>query len=181
MGTPYMSEIRIMAFDFAPQGWAQCNGQLLPINSNQALFSLLGTTFGGNGQTTFGLPDLRGRIAIDEGNGHALGEVGGEQGHTLTVAELPTHIHTFNVDATTPASSNVTTPAANTVFGQSVGAPSTGSSFAVSMYDVPSAGTQAMAPATLATTGGSQPHENMQPYLVLNFCIALQGVFPSRN
>src|SRR5882724_11731360 len=93
MGTPFLSEIRIFSFNFAPQGWAQCNGQLLPINQNQALFSLLGTTYGGNGQTTFALPDLRGNVPIHMGNGHTLGEKGGEQAHTLAISELPTHQH----------------------------------------------------------------------------------------
>src|SRR6476660_4900704 len=99
MAEPFLSEIRIFSFDFAPQGWALCNGQLLPINQNQALFALLGTTYGGDGRTTFALPDLRGRVPIHDGNGHTLGERAGEQAHTLSIAELPTHTHGFNVNS----------------------------------------------------------------------------------
>src|SRR3979411_1875791 len=111
MGTPYMSEIRIMSFNFAPKGWALCNGQLLPINQNQALFSLLGTTYGGDGRVNFGLPDLQGRTPIHMGQGHTLGERGGEQAHTLLISELTTHQHSMNTDAATAATSNTNTPA----------------------------------------------------------------------
>jgi microcystin-dependent protein len=180
MGTPYLSEIKIMAFNYAPTGWAQCNGQLLPINQNQALFALLGTTYGGDGRVNFALPDLRGRAAMDEGNGHSQGERAGEAAHTLSQAEIPTHVHMLRVDATTAAASNQAAPGANTVFGQTIGQPSQGSSFGVSMYETP-ANLQAMDGAIIGAQGGNQPHENMQPYLTLNFCIALQGVFPSPN
>jgi microcystin-dependent protein len=164
MAEPFMSEIRIVSFNFAPQGWALCNGQLLPINQNQALFSLLGTTFGGNGQTNFALPDLRGRVPIHVGSGHTLGERGGEQAHTLSVNELPLHTHTFNVNNGT---GDKTTPGANLV----AKAPA-------NLYAAPAALVSLNAASNVAT-GGSQAHQNMQPFLVLGFCIALQGLFPS--
>jgi microcystin-dependent protein len=180
MGTPYISEIKITSFPFAPKNWALCNGQVLPINQNQALFSLLGTTFGGNGTTTFALPDLRGQVPCHFGGGLTFGQRAGEAAHTLTVNEIPSHTHIVSVDNSTGATDNASTPASTTVFGQSIGVPSSGSDFNVNMYGSGSpAG--ALAPASLTNTGGSQAHNNMQPYLVLNFIIALQGVFPSRN
>jgi microcystin-dependent protein len=164
MAEPFLSEIRIMSFGFAPKGWALCNGQLLPINQNQALFSLLGTTFGGNGQTTFGLPDLRDRTPIHVGSGHTLGEKGGEQSHTLTQSEMPQHTHVVNA-STLDANTNL--PA--------------GSVFATAgAYNPPGTLTN-LAPATQTNVGGSQAHLNMQPFLTLSFCIALQGIFPSQN
>ena len=170
MAEPFLSEIRIMSFGFAPKGWALCNGQLLPINQNQALFSLLGTIYGGNGQTTFALPDLQARVPIHDGSGgfSPIGNRGGEQNHTLTMSELPTHTHAFN--ASTGAAVANTGPA-NSYLAQSSG---------VFLYGAAS-NVGAMSPNAIGTAGGSQPHTNMQPYLVLNFCIALQGIFPSRN
>jgi len=166
MGTPYLGEVKIIAFNFAPKGWALCNGQFLPINQNQALFSLLGTMYGGNGQTTFALPDLRGRTPIHQGNGHTQGEAAGEVAHTLTISELPTHTHVLN------GTSNAGTapiPLTNLL--------ATG---ATQLYAPP--GTlAAMNAASVGNTGGSQPHENRQPYSVVNFAIALQGAFPSQN
>jgi microcystin-dependent protein len=161
---PFLSEIRIFSFVFAPKGWALCNGQLLPINQNQALFSLLGTTFGGDGRVNFGLPDLRGRVPIHVGAGHTLGERGGEQAHTLSIAEIPTHIHSLNVNnntgnATSPNNAVIAKAPANT-YG-------------------PAASLVAMSTASVLNTGGSQAHLNMQPFLTLSFCIALQGIFPS--
>jgi microcystin-dependent protein len=162
---PFLSEIRMMSFDFAPRGWALCNGQLLPINQNQALFSLLGTTFGGDGRTNFALPDLRGRTPMHEGDNHTLGERGGEQAHTVSIAELPTHTHTFNASQT-----NATTPlAANNMFGTSNNAYAAATNLT------------SISPGTITNTGGSQAHLNMQPFLTLSFCIALQGIFPSQN
>ena len=167
MAEPFLAEIRLMSFVFAPRGWALCNGQLLPINQNQALFSLLGTTFGGDGRTTFGLPDLRGRVPLHVGGGHTLGERGGEQAHTLNLSELPTHTHVLNGTSNTATN----TPSTSTVFARSN---------PQQAYAAPS-NLVAMDPRTVGNTGGSQPHENTQPYLVLNFCIALQGIFPSQN
>jgi microcystin-dependent protein len=165
MAEPFLSEIRIMSFVFAPKGWALCDGQLLPINQNQALFALLGTTFGGNGQTTFALPDLRGRTPIHVGSGHTLGERSGEQSHTLSISEVSTHVHSLNGTSNT----GTLIIAAGNLHGTS---PS-------QMYQAPDNNLGAMNSASLATVGGSQAHENMEPYLVLSFCIALQGIFPS--
>jgi microcystin-dependent protein len=166
MAEPFLSEIRLMSFVFAPRGWALCNGQLLPINQNQALFSLLGTTFGGDGRVNFALPDLRGRTPIHVGSGHMLGERGGEQAHTLGIAELPEHTH--GVAASSTATGGSATPAGNYLGGGN------------NVYQPAAGGTlTAMHAGTVTNTGGSQAHLNMQPYLTLSFCIALQGIFPS--
>jgi microcystin-dependent protein len=166
MAEPFLSEIRIMSFEFAPKGWAFCNGQLLPINQNQALFSLLGTTFGGDGRTTFALPDLRGRTPIHVGSGHALGERGGQQTETLSMTELPEHTH--SVGASSTATGGGAAPAGRVLGGGN------------NVYHAP-ANLTAINAGTVANTGGSQAHPNMQPFLTLTFCIALQGIFPSRN
>jgi microcystin-dependent protein len=179
MAEPFLSEIRMMSFGFAPKGWALCNGQLLPINQNQALFSLLGTNYGGDGRVNFGLPNLQGRTPIHTGGGHTLAELGGEQNHTVTTPEMAGHNHMVAVDSTTPATSNTGTPSNNAVLGQSLGVPSSGSNFSVSMYGNTANGT--LNPHTIGNTGGSQAHANMQPYLTINFSIALQGIFPSQN
>lgn len=165
MAEPFLSEIRIMSFEFAPRGWALCNGQQLPINQNQALFSLLGTTFGGDGRVNFALPDLRARVPIHVGSGHTLGERGGEQAHTLSIAELPTHTHVANASTATSGATPVPSGALLT------DSPS-------QLYAAPSQLTSLNA-ATVANVGGSQAHLNMQPFLTLSFCIALQGIFPS--
>ena len=171
MSEPFLSEIKIMSFGFPPKGWAFCNGQLLPINQNQALFALLGTTYGGDGRVNFGLPNLQGRTPMHLGNGHTLGELGGEQAHTINMSELPTHTHVANA-ANVPATTNGPFNASNPLMiAQSVGA---------SMYAA-ATNLQAMAPQALATVGSSQAHLNMQPFLTLSFCIALQGIFPSQN
>lgn len=166
MAEPFLSEIRLMSFNFAPKGWALCNGQLLPINQNQALFSLLGTTYGGDGQVNFALPDLRGRVPIHVGGGHTLGERGGEQAHTLSIAEMPTHTHALN--ASTSASGGSDDPT-----GRFLGS-------ANNLYHAPASLTS-MNAGTIANTGGSQPHLNMQPFLTISFCIALLGIFPSTS
>jgi microcystin-dependent protein len=163
---PFLSEIRIMSFVFAPKGWALCNGQLLAINQNQALFSLLGTTYGGNGQTTYALPDLRGRTPIHVGSGHTLGERAGEQAHTVSTAELSTHAHALQGSGN-PGNSQV---AANNVLGVVPGRIYTNA-----------ANLTAMSPTSTTSIGGGQAHLNMQPFLTLSFCIALQGIFPSRT
>ena len=168
MAEPFLSEVRIFSFGFAPQGWALCNGQLLPINQNQALFSLLGTTYGGNGQTNFALPDLRARVPIHVGSGHTLGERAGEQAHTLTLAELTAHAHNVNVIKNSVADQQYPT---TTAYWAS------GGSFA----GFHQSSNTAMDPGTILPVGGSQSHLNMQPFLTLNFCIALQGIFPSQN
>jgi microcystin-dependent protein len=167
MAEPFLSEIRIMSFVFAPKGWALCNGQLLPINQNQALFSLLGTTFGGDGRVNFALPDQRGRTPIHVGSGHTLGEKGGEQAHTLSIAELPTHTHVLSGTST---NGTAQIPAGNLM------APT-----ASQAYHAADNALVAFNPQAVSNTGGSQAHLNMQPFLTLNFCIALQGIFPSPN
>lgn len=169
MAEPFLSEIRLMSFNFAPKGWAMCNGQLLPINQNQALFSLLGTTFGGDGRVNFALPDNRARAPIHVGNGHTLGERGGEQAHTLLIAEMPTHTHVSN-GSSQPANASPPTPTANVL----------ASSAPAQAYNGGTALTT-MNPQSLTSVGGSQAHLNMQPFLTLTFCIALQGIFPSPN
>ena len=156
-----------MSFQFAPKGWALCNGQLLPINQNQALFSLLGTTYGGNGQVNFALPNLQGRTPIHVGNGHTLGQNGGEQAHTLSISEVPVHTHAANASAS-PGNNVVPT-------GAVLGSPLNVS------YRPADNNLTPMIAGTLANAGGSQAHLNMQPFLTLNFCIALQGIFPSQN
>jgi microcystin-dependent protein len=166
MAEPFLSEIRIMSFVFAPKGWALSNGQLLPINQNQALFSLLGTTFGGDGRVNFALPDLRARTPIHVGNGHTLGERGGEQAHTLSIAELPTHTHVLNATSNT---GNTPLPA-NNVLADSP-----------SQLYAAAANLTSLTPGSVTNVGGSQAHLNMQPFLTLSFCIALQGIFPSPN
>ena len=174
MAEPFLSEIRIMSFVYAPKGWALCNGQLLPINQNQALFSLLGTTFGGDGRVNFALPDLRGRTPIHVGSGHTLGERGGEQAHTLSIAELPEHTHVFSGNS---ANATAFVPAGNLL---AKGATAVGNN-PINYYSDVITNLAAMNAATITNTGGSQAHLNMQPFLTLNFCIALQGIFPSPN
>ena len=165
MAEPFLSEIRIMSFVFPPKGWALCNGQLMPINQNQALFSLLGTTYGGDGRVNFALPNLQGRTPIHTGDGHTLGDTGGEQAHTLNASEMPQHTHTANASSTNGnqsfASGNVLAAAGN-------------------LYSGPSNLT-ALNATSITNVGGSQAHLNMQPFLTLSFCIALQGIFPSQN
>ena len=168
MAEPFLSEIRILSFNFSPKGWALCDGQLLPINQNLALFSLLGTTYGGDGRVNFGLPNLTGRVPMHMGSGHTLGERGGEQGHTLSISELPTHVHALSASASSATSGS---PSSGRTLAKSVGA---------NLYGSP-ANLTSMAPAAVPNIGGSQAHQNMQPFLTLNFSIALQGIFPSQN
>ncbi|WP_372788776.1 phage tail protein [Paraconexibacter sp.] len=164
MSEPFLAELRLMSFNFAPRGWAPCNGQILPINQNQALFSLLGTTYGGDGRVNFALPDLRGRVAVHRGDALPfLGTKTGEESHTLTIAEMPVHDHTVqassqNGDQPVPS----VLAAANNVYA-------------------PPTNLTALRAGTVATTGSSQGHSNLQPFLVLTWCIAMQGIFPSRN
>jgi microcystin-dependent protein len=165
MSEQFLSEIRIMSFGFPPKGWALCDGQLLPINQNQALFSLLGTTYGGDGRVNFALPDLQGRAPMHMGEGHTLGERGGEEAHTLSISETPTHVHTQRA-----SSSNGSTAVPT---GNVLGSVSNAYGAAQDLTSLNA--------AALANAGGSQAHLNMQPFLTLSFCIALQGIFPSQN
>jgi len=163
MSTPYLAEIRIFTFNFAPQGWAQCNGQLLPINQNQALFALLGTTYGGNGTNTFALPNLQGKVPMHVGNGMVLGQTGGEATHVLSTAEIPSHTHTVMASSSSP----------------SQGMPS-GNLWAAGNSAYNTTADTSLSPSAISTVGG-QAHENRSPYLTLNFCIAMSGIFPTRN
>jgi microcystin-dependent protein len=162
---PFLGEIKVCSFAFAPKGWALCNGQLLPINQNQALFSLLGTTYGGDGRTTFALPDLRGRSPLHTGGGFSLGEKAGEQAVTLTVTQTPAHTHLVTASLS-PADQNLPSGNVPAVTGQNLYA------------NTPTA---AMAATAVTSVGGNQAHDNMSPYLVLNFVIALTGIFPTPN
>lgn len=168
MSSPYLGELRLVSFNFAPKGWALSNGQLMAINQSQALFSLLGTTYGGNGIQTFGLPNLQGRTPNSMGNGYTIGQQGGEENHTLISTEVPTHTHLANAIATGASAS---TAGGNYLAGTSgnLGIYASTSSVA------------AMNSAVVGSVGGSQPHTNQQPYLVMNWIIALQGIFPSQN
>ncbi len=163
MAEPFLSEIRVFSFGFPPKGWAFCNGQVMAINQNQALFSLLGTTYGGDGRTTFALPNLQGNAPMHEGDGHTLGQRGGENNHTLSLNEMPAHTHIVTASGANGAVPGPGVPAAVN-----------------NAYGAPSA-LGPLLPASLSSVGGSQPHNNMMPFQALNFCIALTGIFPSRN
>lgn len=184
MSEPFLAEIKAVSFNFPPKGWALCNGQLLPINQNQALFALLGTTYGGNGQTNFALPDLRGQVPIHVGSGHTLGETAGQTSVTVNLQQLPTHNHILQGSATPVAatSANATPGAAGTnkFLAPSIASVQGGQTSPANLYGAPT-NLVAMSPDAVTSTGGSQPHNNMMPYLTLNFIIALQGIFPSRN
>lgn len=168
MSEPFLAEIRMFGFNFPPRGWALCDGQIVPINQNQSLYSLLGTTYGGDGRTTFALPELRGRVPIHFGSSggpdHTLGQKAGEETHSLTVAEIPPHDHAWNA-----STANGDTPVPT---GELLGAYNNG-------YD--GTGDTTLRPGTIADGGAGQAHENMAPFQALSFCIALQGLFPSRN
>jgi microcystin-dependent protein len=171
MAEPFLSEIRMMSFVFPPKGWALSDGQLLPINQNQALFSLLGTTYGGDGRVNFGLPDLRARVPFHVGNGHSLGERGGSPAVTLTISQIPTHTHLVNASTTQADQSTGNVPTTSSELAKSVG----------SNFYASAANFVAMDPRAVSTVGGSQAHTNMSPFLVISFCIALQGIFPSQT
>ena len=181
MSEPYISEIRMMAFNYAPRGWALCNGQTLAIQQNQALFSLIGTTYGGNGVQTFQLPNLQGRIPLHMGPSYVQGQTSGEVTHTLTVPEMPNHTHLVAAkNAQADLDSTGVTPGPTVVLAQ--GAASTTPVKDVQIYGtLPINSGGNFAPGAISMTGGNQPHPNQQPYLVVNFCISLQGIFPSRN
>ena len=167
MSEPFLGEIKIISWNFPPVGWAFCNGQLLPINQNQALFSILGTMYGGNGQTNFALPDFRGRAPIHQGAGFTVGQAGGQEFHTLTQSEMPAHNHFVNANNVADGS-NVNEPQNNFPANSPTNPYRTQANTTFSASSV-------------TNFGGSQAHENRQPFLVLNFIIALQGIFPSQN
>lgn len=167
MSEPFLGEIKIISWNFAPKGWALCNGQFLPINQNQALFSLLGTMYGGNGQTTFALPNFRGRVPVHVGAGFTQGEAAGSSAVTVNISAMPAHTHFVNVTNNDASEANPT--------GTSVLSKSVANSFG------PFGNPTTMNALTIGGAGGSQPHNNQQPYLVLNFVIALIGIFPSQN
>ena len=181
MADPFVAEIRIFPFTFPPKGWAFCNGQLLPLSQNTALFALLGTTYGGNGKSNFALPDLQGSAAMHPGQGQGLslrdlGEIGGAETVALLVSEIPFHTHQLSAsdsDATTNAPAGQYPAKGLWDTGTAAGT--------LGAYSGTTPGNATMAPQALAPAGGSLPHNNMQPYLTLNFCIALQGVFPPRG
>jgi microcystin-dependent protein len=168
MGTPFLGEIKMVSFNYSPKGWALANGQFLPINQNQALFSLFGTMYGGNGQTTFALPDLRGRVPIHQFDGFTVGQAGGQEFHTITQSEMPAHTHMLSASQNTATTE---TPTSSLVLAGT--APN-------DLY-TGFAGATALLPQTVSNVGGSQPHENRQPYLVINYIVALIGIFPSQN
>lgn len=170
MSEPFIGEIRVYAFNFPPRGWAECLGQLLPINQNQALFSLLGTQFGGNGQINFALPNFGGRVAIGQSSRFFVGERGGEAIHTLSVAEIPEHHHAMRGSS---SRANIANPTGGVFANPFMG------TIGRSMYG--NAANAVAAAGVIAQSGGSQAHNNMQPYLVMLPCIALQGIFPPRN
>ncbi len=170
MSEPFLAEIRLVGFNFAPRGWAFCDGQILPINQNQSLYSLLGTTYGGDGRTSFALPDLRGRTPIHVGDGHTLGQKSGAETVALTAAEIAGHTHTAKASST---AANIGNPNGKVLAASDPGQ---------NHYRNPEAATMtALRSGTVANAGGGQAHNNMQPYLAVNFCIALLGLFPSRN
>ena len=176
MSTPFLGEIRIFGYNFAPRGWSDCSGQLLAISQNDALFSLLGTTYGGDGQTTFALPDLRGRIPVHQGQGaglssYAIGQMAGTETVTLTAQQIPAHNHSLTAST---AAATALTPG-NTLLPAAVA----GDSFYVS--DVTGAMAVPMSTQSAGSAGGSQPHENMMPTMTVRFCIAVEGIYPSRN
>jgi microcystin-dependent protein len=186
MSEPFVGQVEAFSFNFPPKGWTTCSGQLLSIQQNTALFSLLGTTYGGNGQTNFGLPDLRGRVPVGWGQGHGLspyvlGQKGGEEAHTLSTSEMAAHNHSLMCDTSVPATNNTNVPSTSVVLGNTVGKQSgVANPFSLTLYTSGAPG-GILEGHSIGFTGGSQGHNNLMPYLAINFCIALVGIFPSRN
>lgn len=186
MSSPYLGQIESFPYGFAPKGWQFCAGQLLSIQQNTALFSLLGTTYGGNGVQTFALPDLRGRVAMGQGNGAGLsqrviGQSFGEANHTLLTTEMPVHTHTLNAAANALTTNNTSLPATNVALANATGLKGT-DPFTLNPYVATPPGPNAtMSMAEIGVAGGSQPHNNTMPYLAMQFCISLTGIFPSRG
>lgn len=181
MSMQYLGEVRIMSFPYAPKYWAMCNGQIMSIAQNQALFSLLGTTYGGNGSTTFALPDLRTMVPGGMGQGAPQGAITGEYTHTLLQTEIPLHTHFLKADATAAGGSNGNFPSPGNSLGQNGSSSSSGTAPAFNLYSTVTTPIAPLAQQALSGGGANQPHENRQPFLVLNVCIALSGIFPSRN
>jgi len=180
MTQPFLAQVEIFSFSFAPKGWALCNGQLLPINQNQALFSLLGTTYGGDGRVNFGLPDLRSRVPVSQGNSYILGQRGGEEAVTINTTTMAAHTHSLMANNST---GNTDTPGTNVALGigTNKGTANPGGPFNIDMYSTSTGVAAVLASQSVTNTGGNQAHSNLMPYLVLSMCIALQGIFPSRN
>lgn len=181
MAEPFLSEIRLCSFNFAPKGWAMCNGQLVPINQNQALFSLLGTTYGGDGRVNFALPDLRSRAPLHVGNGHTLGEQAGAETVTISQANMPTHLHFLGAQTEVVQPDFVSQDPTGRTFAAATIAMQGGNKSVVKKYHKKAGSLVAMNPQSVGNTGGNQAHQNMQPFLVLTYIIALQGIFPSPN
>lgn len=173
MADPFLGEIKIISWNYAPRGWSFCNGQLMAISQNQALFAILGTQFGGDGVTTFGLPDFRGRAPVHQGPGFVGGQGGGEEFHTLLQSEMPGHLHQLTASSQPADQATLVTPPANT--------PNILAAVTVAAQYAGASSLTPLTPDTVTSAGSSQPHENRMPFLVLNFIIALQGIFPSRN
>ncbi len=186
MSEPYLGQIEAFPFNFAPRGWQPCQGQLLAISQNQALFALLGTTYGGNGTTNFALPDLRGRVAMGQGDGagltsRSIGQQVGEENHTILITETPAHTHAINTAPNAPTGSNVDTPSSTVVLATATGTQGSNTLVVNPYITTPPAPDTAMAPSAIAPNSGGQPHSNMMPFLAMQFCIAMTGIFPSRD
>ena len=186
MSEPYLGQIEAFPFNFVPKGWQPCQGQLLAISQNQALFALLGTTYGGNGTTNFALPDLRGRVAMGQGNGNGLtsrsvgGQIG-EENHTILLTETPAHNHTINTAPNASTANNVDTPSNTMVLATATGTQGS-TPLTVNPYaTTPPAPNTALAASAIAPNNGGQPHSNVMPFLALQFCIAMTGIFPTRS
>jgi microcystin-dependent protein len=181
MSSPYIGEIRMFAGNFAPVGWAFCNGALIPIDQNDALFNLIGTTYGGDGQTTFALPNLQSRVPVHVGPGFALGQSGGAESVTLTTQQIPAHNHTFLPNSGGATANAQATPPGNSLADENLPAPPSPRPFTYAPFVSNDPNQRSLGPSAIGPAGGSQPHDNMIPFLVINFIISLFGVFPSQS